>query len=378
NGENSTIDWSGGNPDVEFRDGINFNSYKFNTGNGTFTFANNNQSIRAGANNSGIWNAKILIKGAITLTNLSGSHLNSYAVINGDNALSTLKNQGNISLNITTMPMNIGVFDYMNTNTSGIIYNISGDYFLPYTTYANIGIGGNATVYLSGNTTVNNLSVSHGFECGSFDLIVNGTTTLNNGNDGFAFKKSGPGKLIFVGAFNTGNCAIDLTGGNPDMEFRGGFSANAYFINSGTGTWKFTTNNQSINISANNTGTFNAPILISGPITLTNNSNSSNLFATSGPINGDNASSTFVNAGKLQYYSVQQPMQVGLLDCYTTVNTFYYCLSGDQNVTPGTYRNLSLFGSGIKKLLGNVSVLNSYGLTAPAILDTNGFSLTHP
>lgn len=378
NGENSTIDWSSGNPDVEFRGGLIFNSYKFNTGTGTFTFTTNNQGIRAGANNSGTWNANILIKGAITLTNINGSNLNSFGVIDGDNMLSTLKNQGHITLYTTTIPMNTGIFDYMNTNTSSISYSITGDYTLPYTIYANLGIGGNAIVYLSGNTTVNNLSVSHGFECGIYDLVVNGTTTLNNGVDGFAFKKSGPGNLLFVGAFSTGNCAIDLTGGNPDLEFRGGFSANAYFINSGTGNWKFSTNNQSINISANNTGTFKAPILISGPITVTNISNSGYLFATQGTINGDNVGSTFVNAGKLQYNGNQPPMQTGVLDCNFAENTFYYSLLGNQDITPGTYRNLYLSGSGVKKLLGNVSVSNSYILSAPATLNPNGFSLTNP
>ena len=71
-------------------------------------------------------------------------------------------------------------------------------------------------------------------------------------------------------------------------------------------------------------------------------------------------------------------MITGLIDTSTTLNTWTYGLNGNQNITPGTYRNLTLNTGGIKTLQGNVSVVNTYTLTAPATVATNGFALTNP
>lgn len=189
--------------------------------------------------------------------------------------------------------------------------------------------------------------------------------------------------MLFIGLFgNGGNVGIDFSGGNPSVELRGGVSLNGYFINTGTGTFKFTTNNQSINITANNTGTWSAPILISGAITLTNTSNFSNIF--NGVVNGDNTNSVFDNRGTFNYQNSTAPMVTGKLYCNEASNTFIYGLAGGQDITPPVdasnpgYYNLTLNGSGAKRLLGNVSVKQVYTLTTPAILNSNGFTLTNP
>ena len=76
-------------------------------------------------------------------------------------------------------------------------------------------------------------------------------------------------------------------------------------------------------------------------------------------------------------------MNTGKLYCNQTLNTFIYGLGGNQDITspsdatPG-YQNLILQGSGVKRLLGNVSVKGTYTLTSPATLNTNGFALTNP
>jgi hypothetical protein len=49
----------------------------------------------------------------------------------------------------------------------------------------------------------------------------------------------------------------------------------------------------------------------------------------------------------------------------------------EDPTNPG-YQNLTLSGTGAKRLLGNVSVKGTYTLTAPATLDLNGFTLTNP
>lgn len=69
-------------------------------------------------------------------------------------------------------------------------------------------------------------------------------------------------------------------------------------------------------------------------------------------------------------------MQTGVLIC-TDPATFEYG-SLNQDIYPMTYYNLSLEGCGTKKLPGNVNVANTYTITSPATLDTNGYALTNP
>ncbi len=152
----------------------------------------------------------------------------------------------------------------------------------------------------------------------------------------------------------------------------------------GTGTFKFSTNNQNIGFSAYNGGVCAAEFLISGAITVTFISSPAIGVVSSGILNGDNASSTFVNKAIFSYANAQEPMQTGKLYCNQAANTFNYNLSGNQNIqvlsdptNPGYY-NLTLSGSGAKTLLGNVSVKNTYTLTSPATLNSNGYALTTP
>jgi len=76
-------------------------------------------------------------------------------------------------------------------------------------------------------------------------------------------------------------------------------------------------------------------------------------------------------------------MTTGKLYCNQAVNTFNYNLANGQDITvpsdptPG-YNNLTISGSGAKRLLGNVSVKGIYTVTPPATLNSNGFSLTNP
>lgn len=76
-------------------------------------------------------------------------------------------------------------------------------------------------------------------------------------------------------------------------------------------------------------------------------------------------------------------MSTGKLYCNQAANTFVYGLGGNQDITvpsdstPG-YQNLILQGSGAKRLLGNVSVKDTYALTSQATLNTNRFALANP
>lgn len=286
--------------------------------------------------------------------------------------------------------MSTGVFNYKNTTSSTIGYVFAGNYTLPYTSYANLLIGGSGTKSLNGITTINQtLVVGNGdatgsaLDCAGFDLDVKGATTIND-----AFLASSFCNIIFEGAAtfsNGGNpsMVVDLRSGNPNVEFRNGLSFHVYGTYTGTGTFKFTTNNQNIDFQVINGGVFACNWLISGAITVIHLDGGSNMPAIIGTINGDNASSTFDCRGYLQYQNATAPMATGKLYCNQATNTFLYSASGNQDIqvpldpTPG-YKNLTLSGSGAKGLLGNVSVKGIYTLTSPAILNTNSFSLTNP
>jgi hypothetical protein len=394
----SLIDFSGGNPNVEVRGGFNFwrqNSVNtFKSGTGTWSFTTNNQSLTDNAGGGIVYfDGPIVIASGITLTINSGFNLAPNATINGASGTSSLINKGTITYATlrSISSMSVGIFDYT-TFTNTIHYTLTNNITLPFTTYHNLIIQNGGTKTASGNTTIlGNLDInsfSPVFQLASFNLQVNGFTQIGNGS----INKSGPGNVLFIGAVVNGSVNtpfIDFSGGNPNVEVRGGinmYRAGSTNFKSGTGTWTFSTNNQSIIDTADaGTETFFGPVIISGAITLTigsSNSSSMTIIFDQG-INGNNAASTLligpnrVTAPVIINNAATQPMATGILDTSTNLNTFIYG-SGSQNIKGGTYRNLTLNGGGTKTLQGNVSVQNTYTLTAPATLNNNGFTLTNP
>jgi hypothetical protein len=100
-------------------------------------------------------------------------------------------------------------------------------------------------------------------------------------------------------------------------------------------------------------------------------------------INGDNANSKLIigTSNVINYQSSTQPMATGILDTSTNLNTWVYGNSnqdikgGASLVAKQVYRNLTLNGGGTKRLLGYVSVLNTYVLTSPAVLNLTVMTL---
>jgi hypothetical protein len=213
-------------------------------------------------------------------------------------------------------------------------------------------------------------------QIGIYDIIFNSTVVLVSQDNIY---KSGAGNILFVGFVTlaaTTACSLQFGTGNPTVEFRNGFAiGNSASYNTGSGLISFTTNNQAI--SCNTTGLtpipLDAPILISGAITITESGATPLTF--NGIMNGDNASSKMIIAGTTYYNNSVQPMVTGLLDTSTNVNTFIYG-SGNQDITGVTYRTLTLNGGGIKTLQGNVVVSTLYTLTPPATLNLNGYTRT--
>jgi hypothetical protein len=381
------IDFSG-NPNVEFRNGlIIYSFFGWNTGTGTWTFSTNNQTIN-GLGFTGTFNCTLLISGAINLTFSSGNYLINN--INGNNALSKLINAATLRINNNTGIMSVGQVDFT-TNVNTIAYVVSGNYTIPNYSYRSLTINGGGTKTLASDTTLlGNLTIQDNsiLECSNFNLSVNGNTTIgaSGGNVGTLSKNNATGGLLFIGSFfldNNSGIGIDFSG-NPNVEFRGGIS-NFFTItnaNTGTGTWSFTTNNQTLTLS--NPQTFNCAILVANNIILTISHTSNVLY--NNIINGGNAASTLRLSANtlLTYRNATQPMATGILDTSTNLNTWIYG-NANQDIKGGpttgakqVYRNLTLNGGGTKTLQGFVSVLNTYTLTSPATLNNNGFTLTNP
>lgn len=397
-----------GNPNVEFRGGIDFNNLlaPFNSGTGTWSFTTNNQTIlRSNSTSTLSFDCKINIANGITLTTNTQSLtsvFNFNDIINGLGATSKLLQASNSGINFATKlaaenSMTTGTWDFT-TNANTIQYSGNYSATIPsyFTTFSSITIGGTGTKTLSANTTLNaNLSITsrstNALELSIYNLTVNGTTSITG-----TLSKSGSGSILFVGlvslVYDTTTTYLTFTG-NPTVEFRNGLTmtTGTYSITSGSGQWSFTTNSQPLTISGYQTLTFDCPILISGAITLTYayiGANPTAIF--NGTINGDNANSKLLmglgsgNTTALNYRSATQPMATGILDASTNLNTWIYGL-GNQNIKGGpttlakqVYRNLTLNGGGTKTLQGYVSVQNTYTLTSPATLALNGYTLTNP
>jgi len=380
-------DLSVGNPNVEFRNGLTIHTFGFTSGSGIFTFSTNNQTITSSAYLGGVWNASIIVSGAITLTLSGGSQFQVNNTINGTVGGSTFNNTGVLYLGYNSTPMTTGIFNYQYSSTSTLGYAFNGTYTLPYSTYANLVISGTGTKILGTDTVIGQAFTNNGgFDTNGYNLTVTGIFTNGDFAGHGDFTSNAFSTIVFIGFVEIqsgGSIGFDLTTGNSNVEFRGGWDVHsASPTKTGMGTYSFTTNNQTVSFSAYNNGSSTANFLISGAITVTF-TGSSLTPNFSGTLNGDNALSVWDNRGIFMYQNGMAPMVTGKLYCNEATNTFIYGAAGNQDITvpsdatPG-YQNLTLNGSGAKRLLGNVSVKGIYTLTLPATLNTSEYSLTNP
>ena len=371
-----------GTATIECRGGVRGYAGLIDATNSNINFTTNNQTI------SGLLCNNITVVGPITVTTdaVGLNYVIAYGIINGTVAGSTFTNAGWLELTNPTLPMATGIFNYRTgTTSSQIYYNFNGNYTLPYTVYDNLYLSGTGVKSVSGNITVGfNLNLSMGVTTGSlelstYNLTVNGTT--NTGGAGGTLSKNGSGTVLFVGVVTLATGSYINFTGNPSVEIRGGINVANGSINFGTGTTSFTTNSQTI-ITGTGASSFYGPVVIGSGVTLTRSADTFQWIFTNS-LTGIDASSIFNNLGIVNYQYATAPMLTGKLYCNQSVNTFIYGLGGNQDITvpsdatPG-YRNLTLNGSGAKRLLGNVSVKNIYTLTTPATLNSNGFALTNP
>lgn len=222
------------------------------------------------------------------------------------------------------------------------------------------------TFNISGTVLCNNNATS---TIGDISTTVSGTVTVTAGST-LAFSGTGGTKIftnqvIVSGGWN--NSA------NEDLTFRNGLTFGGDSFISGSGTYTFNTNSQSI------LGTqplvFDGPVTIGANITLSNFTN----VTIKGVLSGGSPSTWRNAAGSvLNYENAVQPMN-GLnrtLNATANSNLVNYSGTGDQAIKGTTYYNLTTSGSGTKTLQAATTVSRDLNITGTTTLLTNQYQIT--
>ena len=367
-----TMDFSG-NPEVEFRGGISNvganNMIVMNSGTGKWRFTTNNQNIQmnAGLGAYLTLDAQVEIESGITLTLFAGKILLNNT-INGISGTSNLINKGVITFatqNAAENSMTTGLYDFTTTaNTVEYSGNYSATIPSRFPTFHNLTISGTGTKTLGVNTTLNgnldlqgnNVATQAGIlECSTYNLSIFGFTYVGSDRGkGATLSKNGAGSILFVGKLTTSNLndRILLTG-NPNVEMRGGMDvlSPSTNYNTGTGTWTFSTNSQTL---TSYNFVFSGNVFIDGAITITNGMQ----VSIYGTLDGNNVNSKWVLNSILDLYNSTTPFAtLGSLD-YTTNSTakIGFRFNGNYTLPTTTFQGLRIGGTGTKTLSGNTLI----------------------
>lgn len=280
----------------------------------------------------------------------------------------------------------------INPGTSTFFYRGETEQLLPGGPYYNLqtsyydGVRAIATTKKSTSNLVINgsLQINYGtLELGKYDYYCSGSTLINGGLYGI-LSKNQPGNIIFNGSLrNTAagytNNFINFSNGNPTIEVRNGIDIYQYpIVNTGKGTWRFTTNNQNIfNTAGGRTITFDGPVSIEN-VTLSMTANSSAIILND-VINGTTVTSQLLNSGSIYFNSIASlnSMTTGTFDYTSSNNTIGF--TGNYSATiPTRYanlRNLYIDGSGVKSLGTSSYISSSLTTAAGSTLELAGYNL---
>ncbi len=394
NGGANTLDFSAGNPDVECWNGIThsngFNgAVRFKSGTGTWRFTTNNQSI-LDSNANGVlpFMGNIYVDNGLTLTIGGGSGTYITTILYGQtiagNSLSKVIMKDRIYFATSTAADNFMVgaltdFSTFNWTQNRVGYIFNGNYSISYNTFGGLYITGTGTKSLTSNTTLAgvldmNTNGINGnptvFQLSSYNFSVTSTTTIAPYN---SLLKSGAGNVTFIGNVSFQNAPayksiLDFSGGNPNVELRGGISVIGGVppeqFKTGTGTWTFSTNNQSISGGLPD-WTFDSPIVITGGITLSLiNVGADIRIRLNNTITGVSGTDKFLlGNGSATYRSIVRfnttstTMSTGIFDFTTNQDScIEYAYNGDYSIPYSTYQHLTIGGSGTKTASSNLQI----------------------
>lgn len=222
------------------------------------------------------------------------------------------------------------------------------------------------TFNISGTLLCNNNATS---TIGDISTTISGTVTVAAGST-LAFSGTGGTKIFTNQVLVSGGWNNSA---NEDLTFRNGLTFGGSSFVSGSGTYTFNTNSQSI------LGTqplvFDGPVSVGANITLSNFTN----VTIKGVLSGVSPS-TWRNAtgSVLNYENAVQPMNGAnrTLNATANSNLVNYSGAGDQAVKGTTYYNLTTSGSGIKTLQAATTVSRDLTITGTTTLLTNQYQLT--
>ena len=345
-GAGSTLDVTGNDYDMTVH-GNWIHLGTFNENQGTVIFSGgNNQTIKGNPDET-FYNLTVSKTGGEVRPIDSSTNIfvdNNFVLTSGifetgGNTLTVINNStvsGTLSTNDGT-----GIANLNNVVFSGGIIGSSAN-------TGTVNIGGNITMP-SGNGTI-----------GRVNLYVSGLTTiaatriLNFTNtDGI---KRFSGTVINNGSWN--NSA------DENIELRNGLTHSGSSFNSGTGTYTFTTNNQTLGGTSDIT--FDGYVTVNG-ITLSNAKTATiiGILGGTGTWNNNNGS-------VLNYENSTAPMTGGGFNVGTNSNTVNYSGSVNQAIRSTTYHHLIVSNSGNKTYTGTVTINENLNIENSAVLLSSG------
>lgn len=294
--------------------------------------------------------------------------------VNGDLQATGSVDLSNAAHNLLLSGINNYIVNFIPGTASIVSYIRNGDQNIMNVSYINLSIYYLGTKYLINNLTVSNGLIVNGpfngqvlagIDCLSFNLTVSGSS----GNYG-SFVKSGAGNILIIGSIETRNSFI--LSGNPTIETRGNvnFYPKPATLNTGTGTWNFTTNNATLSIAIFAPGfNFNGPLLIAAGITLSLSCGGGlyNPVFLNG-INGASSTSKLLclNNSGVQFNTLAQVtnfMTTGIFDYLTNSSILAYNLPSLSAIPYTVYRQLFFVANnGVEhRLSGNTTADSIYG-----------------
>ncbi len=348
---------STGNSNYEFQGSIEADG-SFSSGSGTYTFDTNSQYIYGSG-------------APFTITNVVNDITASDGLEPIYPTMITHLTQGtNAVLLLYDAVPSITTLD---ATASGNLVNYIGgiDQAVIPTTYDTLyiqgsGFSGSASVTLGGNTVVNTylyITAEATFNLSSYDFTNNGTTEFDHFST--LTDTSATGTNIFVGMVTIDHTGIWSETNNPSYEFRGGLTANTSAFTSGTGTYTFSTNAQTISGDQSITITNLTNTITTGNGLTFSGSNETVTNLTQ----GTNAVLTFSG-------TVPSITSLSATASGNTVN--YTSTSTNQTVKAITYNNLTINDSGKTATLSGNTTVNGDLIISAGTLDasTSNYSLT--
>ncbi len=345
-GAGTTLDVSWNNYDITVEgnwthDGV------FNENNGTVIFSGaNNQTIEGNPDET-FYNLTVNKSAGIVQPINSSTNIfvdNDFVITAG-----TFETGGN---NLSVIN-NSTIAGTLSTNDITAIADLNNVVFAGGTIGSSANTG---TVNISGDLT---LSSGNG-TIARVNLYVTGTTTIPatrtlnftnvNGIKRFS------GTVTNNGSWNNST--------NEDIEFRNGLTHSGTSFNSGTGTYSFTTNNQTLGGTSNIT--FDGNVTVTG-ITLNNAKTTTikGILGGTGTWNNNNGS-------VLNYENSTAPMAGGSFNVSTNSNTVNYSGSGNQTIKTTTYHRLIVSNSGNKTFTGTLTINENLNIENNAVLQNSG------